>query len=126
MTTAPGRARPEPRRLAAQAGCEPRGRALPAVGPRVRGQAQPRRGGQGQSVFNEDNDGNNDDDQEMSEIILDAWTSFIKTGKPVVAGVDWQPVTIVLFLSDLFCTVLTRWGTPPCPAGSTSTSPPAR
>lgn len=35
----------------------------------------------------------NPDDQHMSAIIVNAWSNFIKTGVPLVPGVDWTPLT---------------------------------
>ena len=29
----------------------------------------------------------------MSAIIVNAWSNFIKTGKPLVPGVDWTPLS---------------------------------
>jgi len=33
------------------------------------------------------------EDQHMSAIIVNAWSNFIKTGVPLVPGVDWTPLT---------------------------------
>jgi carboxylesterase type B len=33
------------------------------------------------------------EDQLMSAIIVNAWSNFIKTGVPLVPGVDWTPLT---------------------------------
>ena len=33
------------------------------------------------------------EDQHMSAIIVNAWSNFIKTGVPLVPGVDWTPVS---------------------------------
>ena len=35
----------------------------------------------------------NPEDQEMSGILVNAWSNFIKTGEPLVPGVDWTPLS---------------------------------
>ena len=35
-----------------------------------------------------------DSDQQMSDVLLKAWSTFIKSGVPEVDGVDWSPISV--------------------------------
>ena len=35
-----------------------------------------------------------DNDRQMSDVLLKAWSTFIKSGVPEVDGVDWSPISV--------------------------------